>query len=188
MNKTKYGAKKGVGTEHLIIKMMDRIKSLHENPEKLAVILKSYDWQGAFDRLDPTIVTVKCIKLGIRSSIVTILIDFLTERKMQVTLNKHTSTSHDLIGGGPQGSLIGQLLYIIGSDDVAEEVPDEDKYKYIDDLVVLDSVNTENNLEDYKVWQNVPSNVSIDERFLPSITFKSQYINNSIAKWTDETK
>ena len=53
---------------------------------------------------------------------------------MQVSLNKHSSTSHDLIGGGPQVSLKGQLLYIIGSDNEAEEVATEDKYKYVEDL------------------------------------------------------
>ena len=98
-----------MGTEHLIVKMIDRIKKLLDNPEMIAVILKSYDWKGAFDRLDPTLVTIKCIKLGIRSSIIKILIDFLSDRKMQVKMNQHTS-SYDLIGGGPQGSIIGQLL------------------------------------------------------------------------------
>ena len=47
-----------------------------------------------------------------------------------------------IIWGSPQGCLLGQLLYIIGSDDVAEEVPEEDKYKYVDDLACLDAVTT----------------------------------------------
>ena len=104
--------------------------------------MNSYDWSSAFDRLDPTKVAVKCIYMGIRSSIVKILIDFITERKMQVKINKHTSSSYDLIGGSPQGSLIGQLLYIIGSDDLAHEVPEEDQYKYVDDLATLKAVKT----------------------------------------------
>ena len=102
--------------------------------------MNSYDWSSAFDWLDPTKVAVKCISMGIRSSIVKILIDFITERKMQVKINKHTSSSYDLIGGSPQGSLIGQLLYIIGSDDLAHEVPEEDQYKYVDDLATLEAV------------------------------------------------
>ena len=69
------------------------------------------------------------IKLGIRSSIVKILIDYMSERKMQVKMNNQTSSSYDLIGGSPQGSLFGQLLYIIGSDDAAEQVPEENKFK-----------------------------------------------------------
>jgi hypothetical protein len=151
LNKTQYGGKKGVGTEHLIVKMVDRIRKLQDTPEKVPVIVKSYDWSRAFERLDPTEVTLKCIRLGVRSSIVKILIDFLNERKMQVKLNQHTSLSFDLVGGAPQGSIIGMLLYIIGSDDVVDEVANEDKYKYIDDMAVLDSVNTEDKLENYNV-------------------------------------
>ena len=184
MNKTQYGGKKGVGTEHLIVELIDRIRKAQDDPEKLAVIMNSYDWKGAFDRLDPTKVTVKCIKLGIRSSIVRILIDFMNERKMQVKMNNTTSSSYDLIGGSPQGSLIGQLLYIIGSDDAAEEVPDEDKFKYVDDLATLDSVNTKEHLINYDFWKHVPSDIGTDERFLPPNTFKSQNINDDIVAWT----
>ena len=78
--------------------------------------------------------------------------------------------------------------YIIASDDVAEEVATEDKYKYIDDLAVLDYVDIEDKVVDYNVWEHVPSDISTFERFLPSTTFKSQAINNSIAKWTVENK
>ena len=107
---------------------------------------------------------------------------------MQVKLNQHTSSSYDLVGGAPQGSIIGMLLYINGSDDVVYEVANEDKYKYIDDLAVLDTVNTEDKLEHYDVWQHVPSDVATNQRFLPSSTYKSQDINNSISKWTQENK
>ena len=72
MNKTQYGGKKGVGTDHLIVELLDRIRKAQDDSENLAVIKNSYVWKGAFDQLDPTKVTVKCIKLGIRSSIVRI--------------------------------------------------------------------------------------------------------------------
>ena len=56
---------------------------------------------------------------------------------MQVKFNKHTSSSHDLTGGSQQGSILGNFLYIIGSDAAGEEVPEEDKFRYIDDLATL---------------------------------------------------
>ena len=65
LNWRQYGGKKGIGTEHLMVEMIDRIKQLLDRPEQIAVVLNSYDWSGAFDRLDPTIVTLKCIKLVI---------------------------------------------------------------------------------------------------------------------------
>ena len=47
-------------------------------------MLKSYDWSAAFDNLVPTRVAVKCINIGIRSSLVKVLIDFMSNRKMEV--------------------------------------------------------------------------------------------------------
>ena len=109
------------------------------------VVLCSYDWSAEFDRLDPTKVTLKCIKLGIRSNIVKVLIDFLKDRKLQVKFNQQTSSSHDHTGESAQVSILGQLLYIIGSDDAVEQVEEEDKFQYIDDVISLEEVNMENN-------------------------------------------
>ena len=100
----------------------------------------------------------------------------MSERKMQVKINNKTSSSYNLIGGFPQGSLIGQLLYIIGSDDAAEEVNDENKFKYVDDLATLDAVNIKEHLTQYDFWQHVPSDIATDEKYLPPETFKSQTI------------
>ena len=72
-------------------------------------------------------VAVKFHKLIIRSSIVRIRIDFMNEHKMHVEINNKTCSSYDLMWRSPQGPFIGQLLYIIGSDDGAEGVSEEDK-------------------------------------------------------------
>ena len=164
-----------------MVTLLDRIKKLMDDPEHLAVVLSSYDWKGAFDRIDPTTIAVKMIKLGLRSSIVKIIIDFLHERKMEVKMNRYTSTPHNLIGGGPQGSLVGQLLYIIASDDAAEDIPEEDKFKYIDDLSALEAVQTKGKLVPYDVLQHVPSDVATGQMFLPASTFKTQHYIKGIA-------
>ena len=184
LSKRQYGGKKGVGTEHLIISLIDQIKKYQDDPEKLAVIFNSYDWSAAFDKLDATMIALKCIKIGIRSSLVKVLIDFMTDRKMEVKMNQQTSASHDLIGGAPQGSLIGQLLYIIGSDDVAMEIPDSDKFKYIDDLAVLDAINIRNKLTEYDVRNHIPSDVATNHKYLPPESYRSQEIHNTISGWT----
>jgi hypothetical protein len=183
-----YGGRKGVGTEHLLITLIDRVKKALDDPESLTVILSSYDWKGAFDRVDPTNVIRKLILLGVRSSLVNVLIDFLNERKMQVKMNGKTSSNLDLIGGGPQGSIIGQLLYIIASNDVVQDIPNDDKFKYIDDLSIVEEVRHKPNLMEYDVLQHVPSDVATGQRFLPHSTFKTQDINNQITQWTEQNK
>ena len=128
------------------------------------------------------------IKLGIRSSIVKVVIDFLRDRKMLVKMNGQQWESFDLIGGGPQGSLVGQLLYIIASDDVAEEIPEEDQFKYIDDLLALEAINVEGKLVDYDVFQHVPSNLAPGQSFLPPDKFKTQRYNDHIFRWSNNNK
>ena len=68
---------------------------------------------------------------------------------MQLKMNHKTLTVIGLVGGGPQGSLIGQILYIIGSDDVAEEIKEEDEFKYVDDLSTAVELANKNNIYEY---------------------------------------
>ena len=80
------------------------------------------------------------------------------------------------------------MLYIIGSDDVSEEVPEDDKYKFIDDLAVLDKVKTSDKLIEYDVLKHMPSDIATNEKFLVPSTFKSQTTNDLIQTWTTSNK
>ena len=47
-----FGGRKGTGTEHMIVCILDRIlKLLDKHSDKSAVIAASLDWTAAFDRL-----------------------------------------------------------------------------------------------------------------------------------------
>ena len=125
-----FGGQKGMGTEHMMVCFIDRIlKLLDIHPDKSAVIATSLDWAAAFDRQDPTLAIIKFIKLGVRAALIPLLISYLTDRKMQVKFNGEISDSLLLVGGGPQGTLLGLLEYIIQSNDNADSVTVEDKFK-----------------------------------------------------------
>ena len=81
-----------------------------------------------------------------------------------------------------------QLLCIIGSNDVAEEVPKDDKYKYIDDLATLEAVDTKDKFIDYDYRQHVPSDIVDGQKFLAPHTYKSEIINQQVASWTQTYK
>ena len=59
---------------------------------------------------------------------------------MRVKFNGEISKLWSLIGGGPQGTLIGGLEYIAQSNDNADVVSPLDRFKYIDDLSLLQLV------------------------------------------------
>ena len=104
-----------MGTEHLIVKLLDRVLGMLDKPGMKAVIQASVDWSSAFLRTDPTKTVTKMINMGIRPSIVNILIEFLENRQMSVKFNGQESSLFTLVGGGPQGSWSGQQSYIISS-------------------------------------------------------------------------
>ena len=101
-----YGGQSGVGTEHMLVSLVDRIlKLLDENPDRSAVIMTCLDWSQAFDRQDPTIAVKKFLQLGVRPSLIPLLCSYLSDRTMRVKFNGEVSALFRLIGDGPQGTL-----------------------------------------------------------------------------------
>ena len=64
--------------------------------------------------------------------------------------------------------------------------PPEDRFKYIDDLSVLQLICLTGLLIDYDFSQHVASDVGIDEQFLPAHTFEAQNALNHISDWTNQ--
>ena len=51
-----YGGQPGIGTEHMIVCLIDRVLQLLDTyPDKSAVIAANLDWSAAFDQQDPTL-------------------------------------------------------------------------------------------------------------------------------------
>ena len=184
-----FGGQAGMGTEHMIVCYLDRILQLLDRyPDKSAVIATSLDWAAAFDRQDPTIAIQKFIKLGIRPSLIPLLVSYLSDRKMQVKFNGEISRLYSLIGGGPQGTLIGGIEYTAQSNDNADIVPPQDRFKYIDDLSVLQLVLLSGLLVEYNFVEHVASDVGVDQMFLPASSYKCQDTINYISNWTKDNK
>ena len=100
-----FAGRKGSGTEHMLVLMIDRILSQLDKPGMRAVVKASVDWASAFSRTDPTKTITKFIQMGIRPSLTNVLIDFLEDRHMSVCFNSEESSLYSLIGGGPSARL-----------------------------------------------------------------------------------
>ena len=182
-----YGGQSGIGTEHLIVCLVDRIlQLLDSNPDRSAVIAACVDWQAAFDRQDPTIAITKFLALGVRPSLIPVLVSYLTDRNMEVKFNDEVSSKHNLNGGGPQGTLIGQIEYLVNSNDNADIVDPENRYKYIDDLSVLELVMMTGLLHQYNYHDHVPSDIATDQLYLHPSSFNTQNTLDSISAWTTQ--
>ena len=105
---------------------------------------------------------------------------------MKVKFNGEVSEFLALIGGGPQGTLLGQIEYLVQSNDNADIVCPDDRFKYIDDLSVLQLVCLSGLLTEYDFYQHVASDVGIDDAFLPPESYPTQNTLDSISNWTSE--
>ena len=181
-----FGGQSGIGTEHLLVCLVDRIlKLLDENTDRSAVIMTCLDWSAAFDRQDPTIAIQKFLQLGVRPALIPLLCSYLSDRTMKVKFNGEISELFRLIGGGPQGTLLGQIEYLVNSDDNADCVAPDDRYKYVDDLSILQLLLLSGMLVEYDFTRHVASDVGIDQKFLPPDSYKTQENIDQIAQWTD---
>ena len=69
----------------MIVAFVDRVLKLLDSIRgKSAVIAAAADWESAFDKIDPLSLSQRLIKVGIRPSIIPILISYLENRKMIV--------------------------------------------------------------------------------------------------------
>ena len=90
---------------------------------------------------------------------------------MAVKFNGELSEFLTLVGGGPQGTLLGQLEYLVQSNDNADIVPPEDRLKYIDDFSVLQLVCMFGLLTEYDFHQHLEL---MSNSFLLTLTLHRQ--------------
>ena len=138
-----------------------------------------------FDRGDPTITIQKFLAMDLRPSLVPLLADFLSGRRCTVRFNSSESSLIDLVGGFPQGSLIGLDAYLVASDDCADIINQDDKYRYVDDLEILELIKLSGILIEYDVKSHVPSDVGPHQQFLPADQYQTQSYLDSISCWTN---
>ena len=187
IDSSQYGNQKGTSTEHLLVKLMDKILQLLDNTNNCSAVIASLvDWSSAFDHQDPTLAIQKFIKMGVRPALIPILASYLTDRQMQVRYNNIYSSTHKLPGGGPQGTLVGLIEYFIQSNDNADCVDADMRYKYVDDLTVLELVMLTSLLSEYNFKQHVASDIGIDELYVSASNLKTQENLDSISDWTTQ--
>ena len=87
------------------------------------------------------------------------------------------------------GSTFGILGYLSQSNDNANCVPEEDRFKYMDDLTFLELISLTNiGIATHNLKFKIPSNVPVHNQFVPNNHLKSQEFLNGISKWTEKKK
>ena len=117
------------------------------------------------------------------------MINFFQGRQMRVKWHDQLSEIRNLKGGGPQGSTFGIWEYLSQSNDNANCVDLQDRFKFVDDLSFIEVIKLlEVGMTSHNVKVHVPSNVPTHNQIIPANNLKSQQYLNIINNWTKKKK
>ena len=189
-DKSQFGNQKQISIQHYLVSMLHKVlTSLDENnPKKsMGVLLQMIDWSQAFDRMSHKLGIESFVKNGVRPSLIPILISFFQDRQMLVKWKGLRSTVRPLPGGGPQGGTLGIEEYLSQSNDNVDFLDRSEKFKFIDDLSIVEIINLLSiGLASYNVHSHIPSDIGIENFYLPPENLKSQKYLENISKWTTQ--
>ena len=169
-----YGGMKGNSVSHYLIEFINFILYNQDSQEPTAVLACMIDFSKAFNRQNHNLLIIKLSDMGVPSWLLKLVISFLENRTMTVRYKGETSSTRSLPGGGPQGTLLGLLLFLVLINDVGFEDQvtnvgeiitskqrikefNELHLKFVDDLTVAEAVKMETQL----------TSVPVTERPLP---------------------
>ena len=192
MDLSQYGNQRGISIQHYLIKMVHRILTVFDNNSRrdiFAVVASLIDWNNAFPRQCPTLGIKSFIQNGVRPALIPVLINYFEEREMSVKWHGQRSVPRTINGGGPQGATIGILEYLAQSNNSADCVSEEDRYKFIDDLSILEIVNLLTiGISSFNIRGQVPTDIPGHNQYIPAENLKTQDWLNQINDWTINQK
>ena len=125
----------------------------------IAVLLCAVDFSKAFNRINHNLIITKLSDMGVPGWLLNIVMGFLVERIMVVRYKGTTSEKKQLPGSGPQGTLLGLLLFLIlinlcgeqGFEEIGSVItkpkgkftPSSFHAKFVDDMTIAEALNIE---------------------------------------------
>ena len=153
-----YGGLKGNSITHYIIEFLNFILSSQDSSDQTAVMACMVDFCKAFNRQDHNILVTKLSDMGVPGWLLRIVLAFLKNRTMLVNFKGKQSSVKSLPGGGPQGTLLALLLFLVLINDLGFEgqtnnagdlitskrkmkLANEIHLKYVDDFSIAETIN-----------------------------------------------
>lgn len=128
--------RRGHSTHTALIRVVDYCR--HAIDKRKVVIMVSFDFSKAFDKVNHSILLMKLRRLNFSSHALKFLHSYLTERRQAVKgVNGELSEWANTTRGVPQGSVLGPLLFIIYVSDLCKTLHECSYNFYADDLQLM---------------------------------------------------
>ena len=97
------------------------------------------------------------------------------------------SDPRQLPRGGAMGATMGIWEYLSQTNNNADCVPEEDRFKFCDDLTTLEVINLLTiGLSMYDITSHIPSDIPLDTYFVQSDKLKTQQYLTQINEWSEK--
>ena len=84
---------------------------------------------------------------------------------------------------------LGNWEYLSQTNNNADCIPEEDRFKFVDDLSALEVINLLTvGMSSFYMKNQVPSDIPVHGQYIESTKLKSQHYLDQINKWTEEHK
>ena len=171
-----YGGIKGNSITHYLIEFLNFILLNQDSTDQTAILACMVDFAKAFNRQNHNILITKLSDMGVPSWLLKVVMAFLSDRRMVVRYKGKLSSLKYLPGGGPQGTLLGLLLFLVLINDAGFEgqtnnagelltskrnmkVVNNIHLKYVDDMTLAEAIDLSDKLV----------HVPISDRTLPDM-------------------
>ena len=97
------------------------------------------------------------------------------------------SKRRKLNGGGPQGGTLGIIEFLYQSNTNANCVKEDFRWKWVDDLTLLEIINLLNiGISSYNTKLHVPNDLDINKHFIPPSNLETNNHLKSIRNWRED--
>ncbi len=173
-----FGYRRNLCTEDAIVKLVEDTKSALNQKKHTAVVF--LDLSKAFDTVQHDILLQYLSKLKLSPNAVSLMSNYLSDRRQKVRLSNHYSDWLPLTAGVPQGSLLGPLLFLIYVNDISRNIINSKIISYADDTALYFSSEDK---------EDLISNVNRDlHKLLENLDSLSLKVNVSKTKFLLITK
>ena len=113
---TQFAYRKGLGTCDSLLRLSPTLQSALESGQEARIM--QIDFSAAFDRVNHQGILYRLCSVGIGGSVLSMLAQFLPNRSQHVMVDGCRSKLVDVASGVSQGSVFGQLLFLLHTSEL----------------------------------------------------------------------